>query len=98
MRQIRVLTYMGEEINGNSWDEILGVLKASNYGRPADLQETMQRLAERIYTVAGEVVGIGTYEDFGHELQRVGFLKILKDEVVYEPEEQEKAGRDKPQE
>ena len=43
MRQIRVLTYMGEEINGNSWDEILGVLKASNYGRPADLQETMQR-------------------------------------------------------
>ena len=50
-----------------------------NFSRPQDLQELMTNIAERIKTAQGDVVAIGTYEDFGHELERVKFLTIIRE-------------------
>ena len=46
----------------------------------------MASLARRIKIGTGEVVGVGTYADFGHELARIGYLKIMeekKDECAF---------------
>ena len=67
----------GEIYSGDNWADILHALKATNYTEPKDLQETMEALQYRIKESTGEVVAIGTYEDFGKELERIGFLKIL---------------------
>lgn len=79
MTLIEVETYLGEQFSGDSWEDILTQLKAMNFSRPQDLQELMTNIAERIKTAQGDVVAIGTYEDFGHELERVKFLTIIKE-------------------
>lgn len=79
MTLIEVETYLGEQFSGDSWEDILTQLKSMNFSRPQDLQELMTNIAERIKTAQGDVVAIGTYEDFGHELERVKFLTIIKE-------------------
>lgn len=79
MTLIEVETYLGEQFSGDSWEDILTQLKAMNFSRPQDLQELMTNIAERIKTAQGDVVAVGTYEDFGHELERVKFLTIIKE-------------------
>ena len=83
MSGITVLTHDGEVFSGESWESILRQFKAMNFSEPADLAALMAGLAHRIEVASGETfpsVGIGTYEDYGHELARVGFLTILKEE------------------
>jgi len=77
MELIEVETYLGERITGESWEDILRFLKLTNFSNPKDLEELMSRLRHRIKVFTGDVVQAGTYEEFGYELQRVGFLKIL---------------------
>ena len=79
MTLIEVETYLGEQFSGDSWEDILTQLKAMNFSRPQDLQELMTNIAERIKTAQGDVVAVGTYEDFGHELERVKFLTIIRE-------------------
>ena len=81
MVHIEVETYLGERITGESWSDILHRLKATNYSRPQDLAELMSRLQMRVKQAVGEVIAIGTHSDFGHELARIGFLRILKEET-----------------
>ena len=81
MVHIEVETYLGERITGESWSDILHRLRATNFSRPQDLAELMSRLQMRIKQATGEVVAIGTHSDFGHELARIGFLRILKEEI-----------------
>ena len=81
MVHIEVETYLGERITGESWSDILHRLRATNFSRPQDLAELMSRLQMRIKQATGEVIAIGTHGDFGHELARIGFLRILKEEI-----------------
>ena len=81
MVHIEVETYLGERITGESWSDILHHLKAANFSRPQDLAELMSRLQMRIKQATGEVIAIGTHGDFGHELARIGFLRILTEEI-----------------
>ena len=81
MVHIEVETYLGERITGESWSDILHHLKAANFSRPQDLAELMSRLQVRVKQATGEVIAIGTHGDFGHELARIGFLRILKEEI-----------------
>ena len=81
MVHIEVETYLGERITGESWSEVLHHLKATNFSRPQDLAELMSRLQMRVKQATGEVIAIGTHGDFGHELARIGFLRILKEEI-----------------
>tara|TARA_R100000808_G_scaffold24812_1_gene58502 strand:+ start:1177 stop:1437 length:261 start_codon:yes stop_codon:yes gene_type:complete len=81
MSQITVRTSDGEIFTGESWESILRQFKAMNFSEPADLQELMANIAHRYEVISGDTfptVGVGTYEDFGMELQKVGFLKILE--------------------
>ena len=80
MTLIEVETYLGERITGESWSDILHHLKVTNFSRPQDLAELMSRLQMRVKQATGEVIAIGTHSDFGHELARIGFLRILKEE------------------
>ena len=83
MSGITVLTHDGEVFSGETWEAILLQFKAMNFSEPADLSALMTGLSHRIEVASGEAfpsVGIGTYEDYGHELERVGFLQILKEE------------------
>ena len=80
MTLIEVETYLGERITGESWSDILHHLKVTNFSRPQDLAELMSRLQMRVEQATGEVIAIGTHSDFGHELARIGFLRILKEE------------------
>tara|TARA_R110000765_G_scaffold232189_1_gene335561 strand:+ start:292 stop:570 length:279 start_codon:yes stop_codon:yes gene_type:complete len=77
MPLIEVEIYNGERITGETWEDILHALKAMNFNDPKDLEELKTRLRHRIKVFTGNVIGAGTHEDFGYELQRVGFLKIL---------------------
>ena len=81
MVHIEVETYLGERITGESWSDILHRLRATNFSRPQDLAELMSRLQMRVKQATGEVIAIGTHSDFGHELARIGFLRILKEEI-----------------
>ena len=81
MVHIEVETYLGERITGESWSDILHRLRATNFSRPQDLAELMSRLQMRGKQATGEVIAIGTHGDFGHELARIGFLRILKEEI-----------------
>ena len=81
MVHIEVETYLGERITGKSWSDILHRLRATNFSRPQDLAELMSRLQMRVKQATGEVIAIGTHGDFGHELARIGFLRILKEEI-----------------
>jgi len=81
MVHIEVETYLGERITGESWSDILHHLKATNFSRPQDLAELMSRVQMRIKQATGEVIAIGTNGDFGDELARIGFLRILKEEI-----------------
>ena len=81
MVHIEVETYLGERITGESWSDILHHLKVTNYSQPQDLAELMSRLQMRVKQATGEVIAIGTHSDFGHELARIGFLRILKEEI-----------------
>ena len=81
MVHIEVETYLGERITGESWSDILHHLQAANFSRPQDLAELMSRLQMRVKQATGEVIAIGTHGDFGHELARIGFLRILKEEI-----------------
>jgi hypothetical protein len=41
----------------------------------------MANIAHRYEVLSGDTfptVGVGTYEDFGRELERIGFLRILE--------------------
>ena len=79
MESIQVETYLGERISADSWEGILHFLKVTNFSKPEDLQELMTRLRHRIKVFSGDVINVGTYEEFGHELERVGFLKIIRE-------------------
>ena len=81
MVHIEVETYLGERITGESWSDILHRLRATNFSRPQDLAELMSRLQMRVKQATGEVIAIGTHGDFGHELARIGFFRILKEEI-----------------
>ena len=81
MSQITVRTNDGEIFTGESWENILRQFKAMNFSEPADLAELMASIAHRIEVVSGDTfpsVAVGTYEDYGRELERVGFLEILE--------------------
>ena len=81
MSQITVRTNDGEIFTGESWESILRQFKAMNFSEPADLAELMANIAHRYEVLSGDTfptVGVGTYEDFGRELERIGFLKILE--------------------
>lgn len=83
MSLITIQTHDGEVFSSESWEGILRQFKAMNYSEPADLEALMAGLRHRIEVASGEAfpsVGVGTYADFGHELQRVGFLRILKED------------------
>lgn len=82
MTGVHVQTYLGEEITGATWGDILTHLKLTNYSNPQDLEELMTRLKMRVKTFTGEVIAVGTHRDFGHELARIGFLKILHEETL----------------
>ena len=77
MKLVEVELYTGERITGETWEDILRTLKLTNFSNPKDLEELMLRLRYRIEVFTGETIGVGTYQDFIHELQRVGFLKII---------------------
>ena len=77
MKLVEVELYTGERITGETWEDILRTLKLTNFSNPKDLEELMFRLRHRIEVFTGETIGVGTYQDFIHELQRVGFLKII---------------------
>ena len=77
MESIEVEIYTGERITGETWEDILSTLKLMNFSNPKDLEETMSRLRHRIKVFTGQTVGVGTHREFVHELQRVGFLKII---------------------
>ena len=77
--RITVETYDGVRITGRNWEDILRQMKAMNFSQPQTLEELMASLARRIKIGTGEVVGVGTYADFGHELARIGYLKIMEE-------------------
>ena len=77
MKLVEVELYTGERITGETWEDILRTLKLTNFSNPKDLEELMSRLRYRIEVFTGEVIGVGTHREFIHELQRVGFLKII---------------------
>ena len=77
MKLVEFELYTGERITGETWEDILRTLKLTNFSNPKDLEELMLRLRYRIEVFTGETIGVGTYQDFIHELQRVGFLKII---------------------
>ena len=77
MKLVEVELYTGERITGETWEDILRTLKLTNFSNPKDLEELMLRLRYRIEVFTGEVIGVGTHCEFIHELQRVGFLKII---------------------
>lgn len=79
MALIEVETYLGERITGATWADILHTLQVTNFSNPKDLAELMERLRHRIEVFTGQVIAVGTHRDFGHELQRVGFLRIVKE-------------------
>jgi hypothetical protein len=74
---IKIQTYMGEVFTADSWDDLVGQLKLTNFSQPKDRQELMERVAWRIKQWQGEGIQFGTYEDFIRELDRVGFLTII---------------------
>ena len=73
---ITVQTYMGEVFTADSWDDLVGQLKLTNFSQPQDKAELMERVAWRIEQWQGEGIKFGTCEDFIRELDRVGFLEI----------------------
>jgi len=79
--RITVETYDGVIITGRNWEDILRQMKAMNFSQPQTLEELMAGLAHRIKIGTGEVVGVGTSEDFGHELARIGYLKIMEEQT-----------------
>ena len=82
MELIEVETYLGERITGETYEDILHFLKVTNFSNPKDLEELKARLRKRIEVFTGEVIGVGTHREFVHELQRVGFLKIISAKEV----------------
>ena len=77
--RITIETYDGVLISGKNWEDIMRQMKAMNFSQPHTLEELMAGLAHRIKIGTGEVVGIGTYADFGHELARIGYLEIKEE-------------------
>jgi hypothetical protein len=84
---ITVQTYMDEVFTADSWDDLVGQLKLTNFSQPQDKAELMERVAWRIKQWQGEGIKFGTCEEFIRELDRVGFLTIMnkllegKDEI-----------------
>jgi hypothetical protein len=81
---VTVVTHDGEVFTGNDWEAILTQFRAMNFSEPKDLAALMANLSHRIevasgQTFPGEGVSIGTYADYGYELERVGFLRILEE-------------------
>ena len=81
MGRITVITNDGEVFTGESWAAILRQFKVMNFSEPADLEELMANISHRYEVMSGNQFptgGGGTYEDFGMELQKIGFLKIIE--------------------